>query len=173
MKRSRKRRSHGGFRYELKNVEYKIIRRDLAGHVLRIDGPYRVKNLTVDAGLNVGRRQLHDTSYATSGKVAQYVAVTADATAPDSGDTTLTSEETTNGLARAAATYSSLAGVGAWQLEISMTYVGVPLKTLAKMAVFDDATVGNMYYEALLSPTAALNTNDVFVGTWQGTCQAA
>lgn len=172
MKR-RSRRSHGGVRFIIKNVEYKIIRRDLQGNVLRVDGPYRVENLTVDAGLNFARRQLHDTSYATSGKVAQYVAVTTDTGGPASGDTTLTSEETLNGLARAAATYSSLGGTGAWQLVINMTYTGVPLKTLAKMAVFDDTTAGNMYYEALLSPTSALNTNDIFVGTWQGTCQAA
>jgi hypothetical protein len=165
--------AHGGSRLVVKNVMYHIIRRDPDGHVLRVEGPFKVSNLTLDGGLNVARQQLHDPSYATGGKVACYVGVTVDAVAPNSGDTTLASEETTNGLARTQALYSNLGSTGAWQLQVIMTYVGAPLKTLAKMAVFDDPTAGNVYYEALLSPTAPLNTNDIFVGTWQGAQQAA
>lgn len=159
---------HGGFRVELRNVTYRIKRADG-----RIEGPFKVPNLTLNAGRNKARQQLHDTSYATSGKVAQYVAVTANSADPDAGDTTLTGEETANGLARAAATYSSGAGVGEWQLDITYTYTSATPITIAKSMVFDNSTGGNGYYEALLSPVAVLNQTDQLILTWAGTVQAA
>src|SRR5438105_98840 len=55
---------------------------------------------------NAGRDFIHNQTYITPAAtpVAQYVAVTTDTAAAAAGDTTLASEATTNGLARAAAT---------------------------------------------------------------------
>jgi hypothetical protein len=161
-------RVHGGMRHGGLNVTYYIKRVDG-----RIEGPFQVRNLTVNAGLQAARQQLHNPAYALATTVAQYIAITTDSATPLAADTTLASEQTTNGLARAAGTYSSLSGVGAWQQTITMTYTGSSPITIAKSAMFDAASAGNMYYEALLSPSATLNTGDALVLTWAGTEQAA
>ncbi len=150
------------------NVTYYIKRADG-----RIEGPFRIRNLTVNAGLNAARQQLHNPAYALATTVAQYIAVSTDTGTPLAADTTLVSEQTTNGLARAAGIYSSLGGVGAWQQAITLTYTGSPTIVITKSAIFDAAASGNMYYEALLSPSATLNTGDALVLTWAGTEQAA
>jgi len=158
---------HGGMRLA-RNVQYFIERADG-----RFEGPFFARNLTTNVGVNMARRQLHDPSYAAATTVAQYVAVSTDSTAPASTDTSLASEQTTNGLARAAATYSSLSGTGAWQLQITMTYTGSSAITITKSAIFDAASAGNMYYEVLLSPSATLNDGDAIILTWSGSEQAA
>lgn len=155
-----------GARLHEPNVFYYIRRKDG-----RIEGPYKVRNLTVNAGLNAARQQLHNPAYGPA--FCQYIAITTDSTSPASTDTTLASEQTTNGLARAAGTYTSLSGTGAWQQQITYTYTGSSAITIAKSAMFDAASAGNMYYEVLLSPTATLNQGDALVLTWQGTEQAA
>ena len=166
-KKMKRRRLHGGMKHGL-NVTYFVRRVDG-----RIEGPFRARNLTVNAGLNAARQQLHNPAYALATTVAQYIAVTTDSTTPSSSDTTLASEQTTNGLARVAGTYSSLGGTGAWQQQITFTYTGGTAITIAKSAMFDAASSGNMYYEVLLSPSATLNDGDALVLTWQGTEQAA
>jgi hypothetical protein len=157
--------THGGMKMEDMNVTWSIKHKDGT-----IEGPFHCANITTNAGRTVMRRQLHDDAYADAR--AKYIAVSQDDSTPLAADTVLTGEESADGLGRAEATYTGLAGVGQWQLEVVFSYVGVGI-TVKSEAVFDDATVGNMYYECLLSPTRTLANGDDLTITHTGTCQAA
>lgn len=108
-----------------------------------------------------GRDALHAQNYSTSAPPAtfNYMAITADATAPAAGDTVLTSEQTTNGLARAQATYAHTAGTNTTTLTKTFTYTGSSSVTLAKIGIFNASSSGTMGYETLLNATATVTTN--------------
>ena len=95
--------------------------------------------------------------------VAKYMALTANATAPAATDSTLTCEISTacGGLLRAVAAYAHTAGASTFTLTKTFTANGsdaLPV-TVAKIGVFDAASVGNMVYETLLSASATLTTS--------------
>ena len=140
-----------------------------------IEGPFRARNLTVNAGLTACARQSHNPAYASAATVAQYVAVTANTDTPLAADTTLTGEISSAGLGRSQATYADGSSAGQYTLTLTMTYTGSTPVVLAKAAVFDDPAVGNMWYEALFSPnTVTVNNNgDQVTLQWAGTEQAA
>lgn len=115
------------------------------------------KNLRTNLGANYWNQQLFGAASATA--IAKYMAITADATAPAAGDTTLASEQTTNGLARAAATVTHTANATSTQLSVTWTYTGAASLTLAKVGLFDATTAGNLVLETLLSATATVSAN--------------
>lgn len=92
-----------------------------------------------------------------------YMALTANATAPSPGNTTLTAEITTGGggLIRAQAAYAHTNGTSTATLTKTFTSNGsdsLPV-TIAKIGIFNAASVGTMGFETLLSSTATLTTS--------------
>lgn len=99
----------------------------------------------------------------TPGAAANYIALTANSTAPAAGDTTLTGEITTagGGLVRALAAYAHTTGTTNYTLTKTFTANGsdaLPV-TIAKIGVFTAATSGTMAFETLLTQTATLNAS--------------
>lgn len=95
--------------------------------------------------------------------VADYIALTANATAPALGDTTLTAEIATGGggLIRAQATYAHTNGVSTYTLTKTFTANGsdaLPV-TVAKIGVFNASSTGTLVWETLLSSTATLSAS--------------
>lgn len=92
-----------------------------------------------------------------------YMAVTANATAPSAGNTTLSGEITTagGGLVRAQATYAHTGSTSTATLTKTFTTNGndaLPV-TLAKIGIFNASSSGTMGLETLLSATATLSAS--------------
>jgi len=98
---------------------------------------------------------------------ANWIALTTDATAAAAGDTTLASEETTNGLARAQATDTHTASATSSLLSKTFTYTGSTSKVIAKVGLFDQSANGRLILETVLSSTATVNANgDTLTINW-------
>ncbi len=94
---------------------------------------------------------------------ADYLALTANTTAPSAGDTTLTAEIATasGGLIRAQATYAHTGGASTYTLTKTFTANGndsLPV-TIGKVGVFNASSSGTMPWSSLLSPTATISAN--------------
>lgn len=105
---------------------------------------------------NAGYDHLCDVaSKPTQPAAAQYMAVSANATAPAAGDTALAGEIATagGGLLRAAATYAHTTGTKIYTLTKTFTANGsdsFPV-TLKKFGVFNAASVGTLVYETTIT----------------------
>lgn len=119
-----------------------------------------------------GKDFASDCMFATSGRpaVAQYMAISANATAPAAGDTTLTGEIATagGGLVRKAFTYGHTPGASTSTASATFTAngsdsLGTPVD-VAKMALFNAASSGAMPWETLLSTTARISVAGDAVG---------
>ena len=101
---------------------------------------------------------------------ANYMALTANSTAPAATDTALAGEITTagGGLVRAQATYAHTTGQSTFTLTKSYTTNGsdsLPV-TLAKIGILNASSGGTLAFETLLNATATLNVSgDQFVCT--------
>lgn len=114
-----------------------------------------------NAGIDMIAKAVSDT--AAQPAAANYIALTANAGAPGAGDTTLTGEITTagGGLVRAQAAFAHTNGTATYTLTKTFTANGsdaLPV-TVAKIGVFNAASVGTLVYEALLSATATLSAS--------------
>lgn len=89
---------------------------------------------------------------------ANYIGLTANATAPAAGSTSLTGEITTGTLARAQATYAHTNGTNVYTL--TRTFTSDQSVTIAKIGVFNAATGGTLVFETLLNATATLVSGD-------------
>lgn len=121
-------------------------------------------NLFLDAGKDFLSAQMFtNTSAGTRG--AGFIALTENGTAPAAGDTTLTSEITTNGLGRAdATTKTHSAGSSTTVIEHTFTASGA-FSTVQKSALFNASSSGTMVCENTFTSTA-LATNDQIKVTW-------
>lgn len=90
---------------------------------------------------------------------AQWMAITTDATAAAATDTTLGTEETTNGLGRAYATYAHTTSAASYTLTKAFTYTGSASKVLAKIGVFNASAGGIMTFESVLNATSTVNAS--------------
>jgi hypothetical protein len=95
--------------------------------------------------------------------VADYIALTANTTAPSAGDTTLTAEIATagGGLIRAAATYAHTGGTSSYTLTKTFTANGsdsLPV-TIGKIGVLNASSAGALVWETLLGTTATLSAS--------------
>lgn len=123
------------------------------------------KNLRTSVGADFWDTQLFKVGAA--GTTANFIALTTDATAPASGDTTLTSEETTNGLARAQAADAHTGGTSTSVLTKTFTYTGSSSKVIAKVGLFTAISSGILVLETLLTSTGTVNANgDTITVTW-------
>jgi hypothetical protein len=93
---------------------------------------------------------------------ANYIALTANNTAPSATDTTLTAEIATagGGLIRAISTPAHTNGTSTYTLTKIFTVngsdTGLPV-TIAKIGVFNASTAGTMMFETLLTTTAVVS----------------
>jgi hypothetical protein len=124
---------------------------------------FKTKNLRTNAGTDWQKQQMSGT---VSGS-ATFIGVTANATTPVVGDTTLAAEETTNGLIRATGTVvMGAAGSTSYTVQKLMTYTGGAPITLAKTGLFSAVTGGTMVFVALYGTTASLVNGDQITTTW-------
>lgn len=128
--------------------------------------------------VNSGYDLICDSTSKTASRpaAADYMALTANTTAPAAGDTTLTGEIATasGGLIRKQVAYAHTAGTKVWTLSGTFTANGndsLPV-TIGKMATFNASSGGSMLSENLISPTAvvsavgdALTVTDTFTLT--------
>jgi hypothetical protein len=101
---------------------------------------------------------------------ATYIALTNDATAAAAGDCaagsttcTLTSEVTTNGLARHVATYSHTNATNTWSLSYTWTASGT--QSVQKAGMFNASSSGTMVFESNFTQVNLVST-DTFTATW-------
>lgn len=114
---------------------------------------------------NAGKDFVADALSKTSGRpaCAEYLALTANTTAPSASDTTLTAEIATasGGLIRAIATYAHTGGTSTYTLTKTFTANGndsLPV-TIGKVGVFNASSSGTMVWSSLLSPTATISAS--------------
>lgn len=118
--------------------------------------------LKTNAGHDVQARQMASAgATASATAVLQWIALTANTTAPAATDTTLTAEIATagGGLLRAAGTPSHTTGTNTYALSKTFTTNGsdsLPV-TVGKIGIFDATSAGNMGFTTLVSPTATLS----------------
>jgi hypothetical protein len=114
-----------------------------------------------------GRDFFHQQCYKDSGLGSAgttFVAVTTSTFTPASGDTTLASEETLHGFARALGTYAHTGGTNATTVTITFTATGAETNLQAS-ALFTASSSGTMSHEATFTPTT-FATNDQLQITW-------
>lgn len=128
------------------------------------------KNLRTNGGADFWNTQLFSTAPNAGTKTANYLAITTDATAASATDTTLASEETTNGLARTGQlTVSHSASASSSSFSNTFTYTGSSSKAIAKVGLFNDthANGGTLVLETVLASTGTVNANgDTITITW-------
>lgn len=134
-----------------------------------LDFDYTSHNLKTTGGIDFLSNVISTTG--TQPAVAKFLALSTDATAPAAGDcaagsTTcvLTSEVTTNGLARTAGTYAHTNGTSTYTLTNTWTATGT-VSSVQKAAVFNAASSGTMVFENTFT-AVTLNTNDTIQVTW-------
>jgi hypothetical protein len=89
---------------------------------------------------------------------ANYIGVTANSSAAVATDTTLTGEVASGTLIRVQATYAHTTSAASYTL--TKTFTSDQTIVIAKIGVFNAATVGTMVFETLLSSTASLVSGD-------------
>lgn len=99
-----------------------------------------------------------------------YLAVSSATLTPSNTDTTLTSEISTNGLARVLGTiggYVQMSALdGAASYTVSHTWTATGTQTVTSAAIFDAVSTGNMFVEGNLSASASLLSGDTLALTW-------
>jgi hypothetical protein len=99
-----------------------------------------------------------------------YIGISTDTTTISAGDTVLAGEQTTNGLARAAATVVYPGGgteTDTVQLTITYTYTGSSSLSINKAGLFTASSGGTMIRETKLNELATLTTSgDTLSLTW-------
>ncbi len=119
--------------------------------------------MRVNSGTDHQARVMADHASNGTGSYASgsFIGLTANASAPAAGDTTLTGEIVTasGGLIRAQGAYAHTNGTNTYTLSKTFTTNGndsLPV-TIAKIGTFNAVTSGTMCFETLLSSTATLS----------------
>lgn len=113
---------------------------------------------------NAGKDLIYQNMASLSqGAAANYIALTANSSAPVNTDTTLTGEITTGGggLIRVISTPAHTNGTSTYTLTKTFTTNGsdtLPV-TIAKIGVFNASSSGTMMFETLLTTTATLSAS--------------
>lgn len=121
-------------------------------------------NLLTDDGRDWMHAQIYtNTTAGTRG--AGYIALTSDATSPSASDTTLTSEITTGGLARAdASTKTHSSGTNTTTIQHTFT-ASATHTNVQKAALFNASSAGYMAHENTFTPVT-LQSSDTLQVTW-------
>ena len=113
---------------------------------------------------NTGRDQISSAIAQASAGNANYVAVSTSGTTHSAGSTTLTSEITGGGLARAQATYSHTIGADTYSLAYTWTAT-TGFTNVQQGGTFDAATAGRMSFVSTFV-SVSLNNADQLALTW-------
>lgn len=122
---------------------------------------YESHNLITNAGKDYISSQIGSTSQSSG---ANYIALSSDTGSPSSSDTTLASEITTNGLARAQGTYSHTAGTNTFTVSKQFTATGT-VTGVQKTGLFTASSAGTMMAENTFT-SANLISGDQLTVTW-------
>jgi hypothetical protein len=144
-------------------VEIVVIRKD--GTIENLGG---TDNLFTNGGRDFGHNQVYiNTSAGTRG--AGFIGLTTDTAAANAADTSLASEITTNGLARAdASTKTHTSGTNVSTIQNTFTASGA-FTAVHKAALFNAAgppVNGTMVHEAVLPSDVTLASGDSVQITW-------
>jgi hypothetical protein len=119
-----------------------------------------------------GRDDFIDKCYIHNGAgtaAGNWVAVSADAGAPSTADTTLAGEITTNGMGRTQmTTRTHTTGQNDWSLQVTFTDTTGATSGIVKYALFTASSAGVMSHENTAT-TVTLQINDQLQVTWTGT----
>jgi uncharacterized membrane protein len=119
-------------------------------------------NLITNAGKDFISAQLGSTSPGTNG--ANFIALSSNTAAPAAGDTTLTGEITTGGLARAQGTYAHTTGTSTY--TVTNTFTATASHTaVQKAGLFTASTAGTMMAENTFT-SVSLASGDQLTITW-------
>jgi NAD-dependent dihydropyrimidine dehydrogenase PreA subunit len=127
-------------------------------------------NIITNAGEDVISRQAAcgatNAPACASGGV--YIALSNDTAVPAKTDTTCPAELASNGLGRTLGTYSHTTGTSAHNITATFTYsTSAHSTTISKVCMFDASSIGNLFAESLLSPTAVVSASgDQVTITW-------
>lgn len=120
-------------------------------------------NLRTNAGIDWQAESMGKT--ASRPAVADWIALTTNTGAPAAGDTTLTSEITTNGLARAQGTFSHTASATSYKISFTFTATGTHT-AVHKGGLFNASSAGTLAFETNLSSDATLASGDTLTIEW-------
>lgn len=119
-------------------------------------------NLITNAGKDFISNQIGSTTSSTNG--ANYIALTTDNTSPAAGDTTLTNEITTGGLARAQGVYAHTGGTNTYTISKTFT-ASTSFTGVDKAGLFTASSAGTMFAESSFS-SINLVSGDTISITW-------
>ena len=106
----------------------------------------------------------------TSPAAPKYIALSTSTLTPAAGDTTLTGETAASGMGRALGTVGGYTAPsvldGAASNTVSKVFTASGTITIVSAALFDAASLGNLFVEANLSSSAILNNGDTLTITW-------
>jgi len=149
----------GGFNPLLKPNYVDLVVRDKDGNIKHQE---RTTNLRTNAGIDFVADVLSATVQPAS---AQYIAVSANVTAPAVGDTTLAGELAVDGLSRALGSYSHTSLALTYTVAYTFTVTGGP-HIVTKAALFNAPAAGTMVFAALFASSATVNASDTLTCTW-------
>jgi hypothetical protein len=125
---------------------------------------YKKRNLLTDAGRDKAHAQIY-TNTSAGARGAGFIAVTVNTAAPADGDTALTGEITTGGLARVdAGTKTHSAGTNSTTIATTFT-ASATHTAVQKAALFDAASSGTMYHVNTFTATTLISSDTLTV-TW-------
>lgn len=124
--------------------------------------------LHTSAGIDHASRVQFDTASNGTGSyaAANWIALTENSTAPSTASTTLTGELSTEGFARAQATYAHTNGTTTVSLTKTFTMTSGTSRTPAKGGMFTASSGGTLKYETLVPSPPTLVPNDSVAVTW-------
>lgn len=100
----------------------------------------------------------------------KYIALSTSTLTAAAGDTTLSGETSASSMGRTLGTQGSYTGPasldGAASYTVTKTFTSSGTITIVSTALFDAVSSGNMFVEANLSSSAALNSGDTLSITW-------
>lgn len=97
---------------------------------------------------------------------ANYIGVTEDASAPDAGDTTLTTELAVEGFTRAQAAYAHTDGTNTVVMTKTFTMSGGTSRTIRHAGLFNASSAGTMAYKTAVPSPPTLVSGDSVAATW-------
>jgi hypothetical protein len=122
---------------------------------------HKSHNLLTNAGKDLISKAVSDT--AAQPAACNYIALTNTAITPAAGDTTLSGEITTNGLARAQAAFAHTNGTSTYTL--TKTFTASATQASQAAGVFNASSAGSMCFENTYTQVT-LNNTDTLTVTW-------
>jgi hypothetical protein len=134
--------------------------------ILRKDGSIEDLGVATNLRTNAGADWQADVmGNSTQPASARWIGLTTNATAPAAGDTTLTGEISSGGLARVAGTYAHTPGTTSYTISGSWT-ASATQTAVHKGGLFNAASAGTMAFETVLNADATLASGDQLQVTW-------